>query len=107
MVIYNYFFYIPLVIIMSVIHPIQTIMVMLFLKKEKPRKYQQFLSFEDSRTLTFVLIPLLPYFISIGSITLLPVLGLTIFLFIVKQLSWFVYYYKEFGNYMKDKNLEV
>ena len=100
-------FLIPLLIIMSIIHPLKTSVVMLFLRKERARKYQQFLNFEDSRTISFVLVPLLPYFIQVKEITLLPVLILTILLFLVKQASWFAYYYKEFGDYLKDRDIEV
>jgi hypothetical protein len=49
----------------------------------------------------------LPYFIQVKEITLLPVLILTILLFLVKQASWFAYYYKEFGDYLKDRDIEV
>lgn len=97
-------FLIPLIVMMSVIHPLQTVIVMLFLKKTRKKEYQEFLGFEDSRTMTFVLVPLIPYFIQVQDIMLLPVLTLTVLLFFVKQFSWFTYYYKEFFDYMKEKN---
>lgn len=100
-------FLIPLLVIMSVIHPLQGIIVMLFLKQREVRNYQEFLSFEDTRTITFVFLPLLPYIIQIKTISLLPVLILTILLFIAKQIGWFVYYYKEFKDYVEKKVDEV
>ena len=93
-------FLVPFVVIMSVIHPVQHIIVMLLLKETREREFLEFMSFEDVRLLAFVLVPLLPYVMQIKAISLLPVLILTVSLFSVKQLTWFVYYYNEFNDYI-------
>lgn len=90
------FFLIPLLIVMSFIHPLQSIIIILFIKNKRKRKYMEFMCFEDFRFITFSLIPLAPYFVIIEEITLIPTLIVTILLFFIKQLGWMIYYYKEF-----------
>ena len=89
----------PFIILMSLIHPLQHLVVILILDKEalnkmKHARYNEWMYFEDCRLIAFVLIPILASFFTIKSINLYALVLYSIMLVILKNIGWMAYYYR-------------